>query len=129
METNKRSFDVVTFVGMNFPVRFIDVSEGEPHEGWEEMITQYTIVDDNFAEILRFREAIECDEQIKFYEDWNLVLLNRKDFLTNVIALTVDEFATLTDEEIKGIIEQWRQDLRNNRLKTRQRGENIVHNN
>ena len=128
METNKRSFDVVTFVGMNFPVRFIDVSEGEPHDGWEEMITQYTIVDDNFAEILRFREAIECDEQIIFYEDWNLVLLNREDFLTNVMVLTVEEFATLTDEAIKGMIKNGEYNLRNKRLKARQRGENIVHN-
>lgn len=129
METNKRSFDVVTFVGMNFPVRFIDVSEGEPYEGWEEMITQYTIVDDNFAEILRFREAIKSDEQIKSFEDMNLVLLDRENFVTNVMVLTVEEFATLTDEEIKGMIENGEYDLRNKRLKARQRGENIVHNN
>jgi hypothetical protein len=93
------------------------------------MITQYTIVDDNFAEILRFREAIKSDEQIKSFEDINLVLLDREDFVTNVMVLTVDEFATLTDEEIKGMIENGEYNLRNKRLKARQRGENIVHNN
>lgn len=86
----KSDFDVVSYKGIDFPARYVDVPF--VHEDGEEEINTYTVIDSNVANLIQWGIVNEEEEALCWEEDfW--------------FSVSPVEFKCLTDDELIRVIQ------------------------